>query len=475
MDSNYFILLPEMILALTAMVILILAPTAGRGRQSLWFGLSLAGLGAAALANCWQWGVSSSGFFGMVYVDNFVLFARLLFFFSTAAVILMTADYPGQESLPGAEFVILLLLATVGMGLMVASADLILTFLGIEVLSIATYVLAGFPATQRSAESAWKYFILGAFSTAFLLYGVALLYGVTGSTQYATIARVLDSSSTTLPLLLGLGLILVGFSFKAALAPFQVWTPDVYQGAPIPITAHLAVASKAAALATLVRILHQAIPELADQWQGLLWISAVLTMLLGNLAALAQTNLKRMLAYSSIAHAGYLLVGLVAFSSLGTRAVLFYLCSYALMTLGAFAVVQRLAQREERRVNLLDYKGIGFRYPFLAISLSTFLVSMAGIPTTAGFMGKLFLFSAALEKEMYWLVILALLASAIGVYYYLRVIVFMFMRSPEGERRATVVVPVCSRLTIVTMVIGTLVLGLFPEALLELIRSAEVF
>ena len=475
MDSNYAILLPEMILALTALVILVLAPTVGRGRPLLWFGLSLAGLGAAALANCWQWGASSSGFFGMVYVDNFVLFARLLFFFSTAAIILMTTDYPGRESLPGAEFVILLLLATTGMGLMVASTNLILTFLGIEVLSIATYVLAGFPATQRSAESAWKYFILGAFSTAFLLYGVALLYGVTGSTQYATISRVLGSSSNTLPLLLGLGLILVGFSFKAALAPFQVWTPDVYQGAPIPVTAHLAVASKAAALATLVRILNEAIPELADQWRGLLWISAVLTMLLGNLAALAQTNLKRMLAYSSIAHAGYLLVGLVAFSSLGTRAVLFYLCSYALMTLGAFAVVQRLGEREEKRVNLLDYKGIGFRYPFLAISLSTFLVSMAGIPATAGFMGKLFLFSAALEKEMYWLVILALIASAIGVYYYLRVIVFMFMRSSQGESRAAVVVPVCSRLTIVTMVIGTLLLGLFPEALLELIRTAEVF
>jgi NADH-quinone oxidoreductase subunit N len=375
-----------------------------------------------------------------------------------------------------AEYFSLLLFATVGMCLMATSADLVMTFLGIEILSIATYVLAGYRLGEsKSTESAMKYFILGAFSTAFLLYGITFVYGATGSTQYLGIAEIVGGlESYPGILLLGVGLMVVGFGFKAALAPFHIWTPDVYEGAPVPVTAYLAVASKAAAIVTFLRILYQVFPDLSWNWQQLLWISAVLTMAIGNIAALAQSNIKRMLAYSSIAHAGYLLVGLTAHNPLGSQGVLFYLLAYAFMTLGAFTVVQLIGQQDEKFVAIKDYAGIGSQYPFLGLSLSVFMISMAGIPLTAGFTGKLFLFAAAIEREMYGLVVIAVLASAIGVYYYLRVLVFMYMREAEVET-PSFGLPVAIRVVIVIMVLGTLYLGIFPGSILSIASEAASF
>ncbi len=474
MSLNYSVLLPETILALTGVLVMLYSAFRPLGRDQAAAWLGSAGLAAAAGAIFIPAAGPTEGFFGMVVRDPFADFSRLLFLFAAGAVLLLASSYLGRDDLGRGDFTALLLFSTVGMCLMAASADLMMTFLGIELLSISSYVLAGYRRGGRSAESAWKYFILGAFSTAFLLYGIAFIYGVTGSTRYAQIAAALDGADASLALLLALVLLVVGFGFKAALVPFHVWTPDVYEGAPIPVTALLAVGSKAVAFLAFLRLLEQVLPELAPQWQPLLWASAALTMILGNLAALTQTNIKRMLAYSSIAHAGYLLVGVTAHNQTGSGAVLFYLAAYALMTLGAFSVVQILGRKEERLVELDDYRGAGHHHPFLGISLAVFLISMAGIPATAGFMGKFFLFSAAVRGEMFLLVVLGLLASAAGVYYYLRVIVLMFMHEYEGEP-AEIAVSLPVRITLTVMLIGTLWFGLFPGLLLDWVTEATRF
>ncbi len=474
MEINYTALLPEIILSVAGIAVMVLASALGPGRQRTLSWLALLAVGAAAASVVWSWGSGGMGFFETVFQDSFAQFSKLILLLATASVIVISRQYLENHRIYLGEYYAILLFATVGMCLMAASADLIVTFLGIEVLSISTYVLAGFRAADKSAESAWKYFILGAFSTAFLLYGIAFVYGATGSTQYSRVAEAISSQGVSAILLLGMALMLVGFGFKAALVPFHVWTPDVYEGAPVPITAHLAVGSKAAAFVALARVLQQVLPDLSGHWQGMLWLLAVATMLLGNIAALSQLNIKRMLAYSSIAHAGYLLVGLTAANGTGRGAVLFYLACYAFMTIGAFAVVQIIAQQDEKYVALSDYAGLGRRYPFLAGALAVFLVSMAGIPTTAGFMGKLYLFSAAIKGHLYWLVVLGLLASAIGVYYYLRVIVYMYMRDAEAEL-PLVGLPLATRFTIVVMIAGTFWLGLFPGSVMQLVSEAQIF
>jgi NADH-quinone oxidoreductase subunit N len=476
MDINYFSLLPEMILSVGGIAIMLAIPFVARENQAKLGYFALAGILLALLTAVGQWGIRGDGFFGMVFQDNLAVFSRLIFFIAAAAVAAVSVSYLERDGYLRAEYFPLLMFSAVGMSLMACSSDLIMTFLGIEVLSIATYILAGYRLGEASStESALKYFILGAFSTAFLLYGIAFLYGVTGSTRYLEVARTLQGlESYPALLLLGVGLIIVGFGFKAALAPFHIWTPDVYEGAPIPITAHLAVASKAAALIAFLRILVQVIPELAGEWQTLFWISAVLTMLIGNIAALSQSNIKRMLAYSSIAHAGYLLIGLTANNEKGAQGVLFYLLAYALMNLGAFAVVQILSGKREKVVEISEYAGLGFRYPWLGISLAVFLVSLAGIPFTGGFTGKLFIFAAAIESQMYLLVVIAVLASGIGIYYYLRVLVFMFMRPAtiESEEESS---PLLVRLVILVMSLGTIYLGVLPGTVLELASEAISF
>lgn len=476
MEINYVALLPEIILSVAGILLMLLIPFTPEEKQTRLGYLALAGFALALVSVLTQWGERDLTFFNMVFQDDFGQFSKALFLFSGGIICLVSIAYLERDRFLKAEYFSLLLFATMGMCLMATSADLVMTFLGIEILSIATYVLAGYRlGEKRSTESAMKYFILGAFSTGFLLYGIAFIYGATGTTKYLDIAQEVGNfEDYPAILLLGVGLVVVGFGFKSALAPFHVWTPDVYEGAPIPITAYLAVASKAAAIVTFLRILYQVVPDLGWSWQQLLWISAVLTMAIGNIAALTQTNIKRMLAYSSIAHAGYLLVGLTAHSLMGAQGVLFYLLAYAFMTLGAFSVVQLVGQDDERLVAISDYAGVGYKYPFLGITLSVFMLSMAGIPLTAGFTGKLFLFAAAIEQEMYGLVIIAVLASAIGVYYYLRVLVFMYMRESEDES-PRFGLSLTARVVIVIMVLGTLYLGIFPGSILSIASEAASF
>ncbi|HEY5838659.1 MAG TPA: NADH-quinone oxidoreductase subunit N, partial [Pyrinomonadaceae bacterium] len=390
------------------------------------------------------------------------------------------------ENLPAGEFHSLLLFATAGMMLMASAGDLVIVFLGLEILSIATYVLAGFRRTDtRSNESSLKYFILGSFASAFLLYGIALIYGATatntlpGTTNIATIATRLDQSLYPPLLFAGIAMLLVGFGFKIATAPFHVWTPDVYEGAPTPVTAFMAAGPKAAGFASFMRVFLFGFPIVTAAastagfahaaWVGALAIMAALTMTIGNVVAIVQTNVKRMLAYSSIAHAGYALVGFVAAGAAtdpaqrnaAVTAVIFYLLTYAVMNMGAFAIVTIIARKGDQQNEVEDYNGIGFRSPVLAFSLSIFLLSLLGMPLTAGFMGKIMVFSAAVNQGYIWLVVLGVLNTAISAYYYLRLIIVMFFRERttawEPPR-----IPAMVAVALILTIVGVFYLGLFP-------------
>ncbi|HSR68067.1 MAG TPA: NADH-quinone oxidoreductase subunit N [Acidobacteriota bacterium] len=477
MEINYAAILPEIILSLTGILVMLLVPSVRKDGQKRLGWLSVGGIAAALAAAGWQLGTSSgAAFSGMIVQDEFGTVTRLLLLLVSGLIAASAIPYLRREGILQGEFFCLLLFATVGMCFMASSSDLIMTFLGLETLSIATYVLAGMrqKADVKSAESAWKYFILGAFSTSFMLYGIAFLYGQAGSTRYPEIAAFISQGTFDGTLYLGVGLLLVGFGFKVAMAPFHVWAPDVYQGAPLPVTSHLAVGSKAAAFIALLRIFQQVTPEINEYWVDALWMGAVLTMAIGNVAAISQRNLKRLLAYSSVAHAGYILVGVAAHNQLGAQGILYYLSAYALMTIGAFVIIQVISLKGEAGIDLEDFKGIGFKAPFLTLSLSIFLISMAGIPATAGFMGKFFLFSAAIQQQLYWLVVIAVITSAIGLYYYLRVIVVMFMQ--EGSSQPlSVELTTSLRAIILLLVLGTLFLGLYPAPLLELANGAVQF
>ena len=464
-------ILPEIVLCAAGVLIMVAEPFLGRHGRTAGAVLAVAGLAGSAAAVLLTPRVPADALFhGMVTLDLFGAYCRLLFAAIGILMVLGSAAYLRREALPHGEFYTLLLFATAGMNFMVTGADLIMTFVGLEILSIATYVLAGFRRRDpRSNESGMKYFFMGAFSSAILLYGIALIYGAAGSTNYGAVLRFMSAFThvADLPLLLalGIGLVVAGFSFKVAAAPFHVWTPDVYEGAPTPVTAFMSVGPKAAGFAALIRILFQLVPPDQPVWTQLLLVSAVLTMLVGNLGAIPQRNIKRLLAYSSIAHAGYLLIGLVTASATGLAAMLFYFAAYLLMNIGAFAVVTLVSGPGETRVAIDDYRGLGFRQPILSFPLTVCLVSLAGIPATAGFIGKFFLFSAAMERELYTLVIIAILNSLVSVYYYLRVVVVMFMQEP-GEPEA-VKIPAAAGIVIVACGVLTIVLGLFPSPLLQ--------
>jgi NADH-quinone oxidoreductase subunit N len=419
---------------LLAILLLELFPPRPDSNRGAW--VALLSLGAAAYSVWRVRDVKRALFDGMLMHDGFTVFFTLLFCGIGAIAVLLSWDYVKRTRINQPEYYALLLSATIGMIIMAASNDLITIFLGLELMSLALYVLVGFQRQRLdSSEASMKYFLLGAFASGFLLYGIALLYGATGTTNLNRMAAFLASSPLIdNPLLLVGGLLLLtGFAFKVAAVPFHMWTPDAYEGAPTTVTGYMSVGAKAAGFAALLRVVLLALPDLQLDWKPILSALAILTMTVGNVTALLQNNLKRMLAYSSIAHAGYVLVAVVAGGNDGAAAALFYLTAYALMNLGAFGLIALLGRGADERVLVSDLAGIGFRQPFLALAMTVFMISLGGIPPTAGFMGKFYVFSVAVKANLIPLAIIGVLNSVVAVFYYLRVTVAMYMQEPQGE------------------------------------------
>jgi NADH-quinone oxidoreductase subunit N len=499
---NWALIAPEVIICLAAVVVMLVDAFVHPAQRWITGSVALAGLVLAAIATILLWINGTApldAFNGMIVLDELRLGFTLVFLLVSALTLLISTVWVAGEQLPAGEFHSLLLFATAGMMLMASGNDLVIIFLGLEILSIATYVMAGFRRTDiRSNESSLKYFILGSFSSAFLLYGIALVYGATsivepglgrivpGTTNIAEIATRLSQAQYPALLFAGAAMMLVGFGFKIATAPFHIWTPDVYEGAPTPVTAFMAAGPKAAGFASFLRVFVFGLPfvvsasstNLHQAWVGTLVVMAVLTMTIGNVVAIVQNNVKRMLAYSSIAHAGYALVGFVAAGaaadpdqrSLAITGVVFYLLTYAVMNLGAFAVVQLIARSGDRRTEIEDYRGIGFEAPVLAFSLSLFMLSLLGMPLTAGFMGKIMVFGSAIDQNYYILVIIAVLNTAVSAYYYLRLIIVMFF----GERTIAWTpprIPASVAVALVITVLGVLYLGIFPGRVISALQK----
>ena len=475
-DISWLALLPTLVVTGSALVVLLAdLGVEGPDRDGLgWIGII--GLVAAIVVSVTLWNTRELGFAGTFIVDRYALFFNVLFCLAAGLTLLMSMDYLPTIDLRSGEYYAIVLFATVGMMIMAAATDLIVLFLGLEVMSIAAYTLAGIWRLElRSSEAAVKYFLLGAFATGFLLFGIALLYGSFGTTALGPIsAQLANASGTQRTLALtGMGLLLVGFGFKVAAVPFHAWVPDVYEGSPTSVTALMAVGIKAAAFAAFARVFLHYFDSVADEWTGILWILAVMTMTLGNGAALMQHNIKRMLAYSSIAHAGYLLIGMVAANEAGGSAVLYYLLVYALANLGAFAVVIALGRRGEANENLDDYAGVGWKHPFLGFSMTVFMLSLVGIPTLAGFTAKFYLFSAAVQAGYVGLVVIAVLNSVVSMYYYAGVLVKVYMT--EANRALPEIMPRPYLFaTLLITAASTVLLGIFPSWVFELARSAFV-
>jgi NADH-quinone oxidoreductase subunit N len=475
-DSSLFEIqhiLPEIVLTVFGIAVILIDSFSSKAHRHRTGILALVGILVTALSTLFLVNEEGSYIFGMTTVDDFGLFFRFTFLIIGALTILASMSYLKREQLVSGEYFSLILFAVIGMNLMATSNELIMIFLGLETLSISSYILLGVMRTDlKSNESALKYFLLGSFSSAFLLYGIALAYGITRTTNLELIGREIARGNLSLPVVyLCAGLMLVGFGFKIAIAPFHVWTPDVYEGAPTPITAFMSVGPKAAGFAVLFRVFFVAFPAVANKWLFATWILAALTMCVGNLAAIVQSNIKRLLAYSSIAHAGYILVAFVSGSAEGEAAALFYLLAYALMNIGAFAIVTIVSGKGDQRVQVDDFAGIGTTHPILAASLSILLLSLAGIPLTAGFTGKFFIFRAALGSHLVWLTIIGVLNSAISVYYYLRVIVSMYMKEPVENAPMTSLSPSMTSVLVIS-VFGVLLLGVFPDWAINLARNS---
>jgi NADH-quinone oxidoreductase subunit N len=472
---NIYAILPAVILSIFGIVVMVAEPFVGEQKKSGLAWLALAGTVAAMFSLIPMAAQRGQWYSNLWIVDDYGVFLSFVFLLVAAITILTSVDFLGRERMNHPEFYALLLFATAGMVMMAASNELVMIFLGLEILSIATYVMAGFRRTDlKSNESALKYFLLGSFSSAFFLYGVALIFGATGSTNLIAIAGTLKSQEIQLSLVeLAAALMLIALCFKVAVAPFHIWTPDVYEGAPTPVTGFMSVGPKAAGFAVLFRVFLTAFPTIQDRWASAIWLVAAVTMILGNVIAVVQPNIKRMLAYSSIAHAGYIAVAFASTSDRGVSAALFYLLAYALMNLGAFAIVTILSRSEDKLVNLTDYAGLAAKRPALAAILSLFLLSLAGVPGTAGFAGKFFIFRAALESRLLWLAIIGVITTVISFYYYLYVIVQMYMRDPSEEFSDLRVVGSLKAALLVSSV-GTLYLGILPTRVLDWAASAAV-
>jgi NADH-quinone oxidoreductase subunit N len=467
---NLSLLIPEIIVLITALVVLIIDLLPWQGRKVLLMVAGILGTLGALIATLYQWDIQKEAFYGLVVTDNFSVYFKTLFLLICGLTILLSFNYITRGGMDLGEYYSLILLATFGYMFMASGIDLITIFLALEILSLAVYILAGFMRHNlKSNESAFKYFLLGAFSSAFLLYGIANIYGVVGNTNLKGIAQYfLQEGALKNPLFLGgMGLLLVGFGFKVAVVPFHMWTPDVYEGSPTTVTAFMAVGTKAASFAAFLRVFFYALEPLKAEWTPVLWILAAATIIFGNTAAIYQKNIKRMLAYSAIAHAGYILVAMVAGNALGSSSILYYLTVYSFMNLGAFGVVIIAEQREEKNLNITDYRGMAYSHPLLAATMSLFLFSLAGIPPTGGFVGKFYIFSAAVSAGYIGLAIIGVLGSAVAIYYYLRIIVYMYMYEPEKDLLEGRI-PFFSAAALVIAALGIIQLGISPAQVLGL-------
>jgi len=470
--ADWEAILPALVVAGAAILVLLYEAFLGdEDDRTALFWMSQLGLVAGVAATLSVWGIRTRGFSGTLALDGFALFVDLVCILAASLSLLMAIGYLDRINVRAGEFYPLVLFATSGMMIMGAARDLIVLFLGLEIMSVAAYVLVGIHRRDRkSGEAALKYFLLGAFATGFLLYGIALLYGATGSTRYDQIAAGLGAAPRMM-VLAGVAMLLVGLGFKMAAVPFHFWTPDVYEGAPTAVTALMAVGIKAAAFAGFARLFLVHLMSIHPDWAQVVWWLAALTMTAGNVVAIAQSNVKRMLAYSSIAHAGYLLVAVVSGSGDGGAAVLFYLAAYAFMNLGAFAVVIALGVRGEPNEDISSYAGLAGREPVLAAAMAIFMLSLTGVPPFAGFVGKVYIFRAAVDAGYLGLAVIAVINSTISAYYYLRVVIEMYMR--EGTK----LLPALSSrpylaASIFIAVAGTILLGVFPSSAMDLARRS---
>ncbi len=467
--SDFYYILPEIVITAGALLVLIVDVALSRpGKttpRSVLAWLTM-GVIVATLASLMLFIDTHEVVQGLIAVDRFALFFKIVFLISAAITVLMSIRYLEVEGAPAGEYFFLILCATLGMMVMAGGIDLITIFIGLETMAIAFYILAGFiKPNQRSNEAAVKYFLLGAFSLGILLYGMSIMYGLSGTTALRVMAPIFIGQERDPRLVLAVILVVAGVGFKIAAVPFHMWAPDVYEGAPTPITAFLSVGSKAASFAMLLRIFLEGLPSSSPDWKLLFAVLSVVTMTVGNLAALTQTNIKRMLAYSSIAHAGYLLMGVVAGTSRGVTAMLIYLFVYSFMQLGAFTVVVLLRRHDVVGDELKDFSGLNFRSPFAAFAMLLFMLSLGGIPPTAGFMGKFWLFSAAIDSGYVWLAVVAVLNSAISLYYYIRLVVFMYFKQ-ETMGSEPVAGPSLTFALVVAVAV-TIVLGIYPRLLFE--------
>ena len=466
-EINWQLLMPELVIALTLLIVLVFDLFDSISKKVLgWMTIVGAAIALWVSIQMHLNGPVGIQFNQMFKVDNFSLFFNMIFLISTILVVLLSMSYLDRGDKKQGPYYLLILLATLGMMLMAAGNELIIVFLGLELMSLSLYVLAGyFRENPASSEAGMKYLLLGAFASAFFLYGIALIYGGAGTTSIPAIAEKITAESSSPLLLAGMFLLVVGFGFKVAIVPFHQWAPDVYEGAPTTIAAFISAGPKAAGFAAFLRIFMEALPNLQGEWSGVLILLAMLTMTVGNVIAIAQTNIKRMLAYSSIAHAGYVLIGLAAANNDGISSAMLYLLVYCVMNIGAFGAVILAKTEDGESLMISDYAGLGTRKPLLAMFMSVMLLSLAGFPPTAGFVGKFYIFKAAVGAGHIWLVIIGALNTAISAFYYLRVVVTMYMREPEEELEFS---PYASTLVIglIIAAVGVLLIGILPSLML---------
>ena len=472
-SSQFDAVIPILCVTLAGLVVLLAEAFRARDEQMPIGGLAIIGLVGAGVASMLLWDRNTESF-GAVTADNFALFVNMVLIVVGILTVIFSAETVERDRIPAGEYYAILLFAIVGMMLMGQATDLLVIFLALETMSIAVYVLTGIRRDQQqSTEAAFKYFLLGAFASSFFLYGIAFLYGVTGTTNIDELStRIAAQSMSGNPMiLLGIGLLIVGFGFKIAAVPFHMWSPDAYEGAPAVVTGFMSTGVKAAAIAAFVRVFLKGLDPMIADWAPVLWWIAAATMIIGTVVGVAQTSLKRMLAYSSIAHGGYLLAGLVAGNEVGKASILFYLAAYALTNLGAFGVISLLGTRERANDDLRDYAGLWHSHPALATLMTFFLLSLGGFPPTAGFIAKWYIFSAAIGSGYYGLAIIGVLSSVVSVFFYLRIVVMMYMT----ERDARPVPPQVSRLAMAGLVVamlGVLYLGVLPTRVIELAQQS---